>query len=330
MKIAVIGAGAIGCLMAAKMHQAHHDVTLVARGETGHTVRRHGIRIVSPEGTSHAFPPVVMDTAELSWADVVFIAVKGHSIPGIVDQLAPLVGPHTLVVSALNGIPWWFGAALPGAFAGYCPPAIAQHAVVSAIVPIERTVGCVVFPCSNRIGPGVFNHLFGDRLILGFPVRPERSGLEPIVGVLNSAGFGASISRSIGTEVWSKLIGNLAHNPVSALTGATCDVMLENGYLRSFCAALMHEANDVGTRLGFKAEPDIDGRNHAVASSGPFKTSMLQDVERGTELELDSLVYAVKDLAAHAGVATPVLDSLVGLLQVSSRAGRLPRSSALQ
>lgn len=319
MRIAIYGAGAVGGFLAARLHRAGHDVSAVARGATLAAIRAHGLRLESDEGTTVAPVRASDDPAALGPQDLVVLAVKGPSLPGVARRIGPLLGAETAVVTAMNGVPWWFFEGFGGALAGTRLESVDPGGALAAALPVARVVGCVVHGAWTTPSPGTVRHVTGRRFILGEPGGEDTPRLRRIAEALRGAGLEIERSPRIQVDVWYKLWGNMTINPVSALTGATCDRILDDPLVRRFCLDAMAEAARVGDRIGCGIRESGEDRLEITRQLGAFKTSMLQDVEAGRPVELDALVAAVAEIGRLVGVPTPAVDALLGLARLHAR-----------
>lgn len=321
-RIAVVGAGAIGGLLGTRLALQGHAVSAYARGATLQALRTHGWRL--QEGGALRQAPVAAasdDAAQLGPQDLVIIAVKAQSLPAVAPAVAALLGPGTVVLPAMNGVPWWFGQRP----AGGTP--LRLHSVdpggaVSRAIPFECVVGCVVHLSASTLEPGRVAHRNGQGLIIGEPAgmpTPDTPRLHALQALLADAGFEASTSPAIERDVWYKLWGNMTFNPVSALTGATADRILDDELVREACSAAMREAALIGERIGCAIEQTPEQRHAITRKLGAFKTSMLQDAEAGRAIELDAITGAVREIGAQVGVPTPTIDMLFGLARLYGR-----------
>ncbi|MEZ0089752.1 2-dehydropantoate 2-reductase [Streptacidiphilus sp. EB129] len=320
MRICVLGAGAIGGFVGTRLAASGVETSALARGATLESLRKHGWRLESADGTLTTAPVRATDDAsELGVQDVVVLAVKAHSLPGALDSLAPLVGPDTAVVAAVNGVPWWFFDGFGGPCEGRRLDAVDPDGRIAATVPTRNTIGCVAHISSSSPEPGLTRHYSGAGLILGEPLAGETARVRELAELLRTAGFDATVSAEIHKDVWYKLWGNMTLNPVSALTGATGDQILSDELVMAFCYAAMREAAEIGTRIGCPIAESPEDRSEVSRKLGPFRTSMLQDAEAGRRLELDALVGAVREIGTIVGVPTPSIDGLLGLTRLSAR-----------
>lgn len=331
MKVCIYGVGAIGGVFGARFAAMGHEVAAVARGETLAALRRHGLRL-QRGGEISAWPVrAVDDPAELGPQDLVVIAVKGPALPAVAARIAPLLGPRTIVLTAMNGVPWWFFDGLPGALAGTTLAAVDPAGNLRGRIPTRHVIGCVVHMACDTPEPGLTRIVMGNGLILGEAAGGLSPRLAALAETLGEAGFDATPSARIQQDIWYKLWGNMTMNPVSALTGATLDRMLDDPLVNAFCVAVMGEAAAVGARIGCPIAQSADDRNAVTRKLGAFKTSMLQDVEAGRALEIDALLTAVHEIATRVGVPVPHTAGLLGLVRLFARErGLYPRESATE
>ncbi|HEY6823389.1 MAG TPA: 2-dehydropantoate 2-reductase [Steroidobacteraceae bacterium] len=317
MKICVVGAGAIGCFLGTRLAlERRCEVSALARGPTLVALRDHGWRL--QEGGELAQAPAACaadDPRELGPQDLLVIAVKGPALPALAPTLVPLLGADTVVLPAMNGVPWWFGRGIP-ALEDRPLESVDPGGVITAALPISRVVGCVVHAAVSTAAPGIGVHRMGHGLILGEPAGGESARVAQLGALFSRAGFEVRSSSHIRHDVWYKLWGNMTMNPVSALTGATLDRVLDDELVRNFCSAAMREAAAVGARIGCDVHESPEDRHAVTRRLGAAKTSMLQDVEALRPLELDALVGAVREIGARVGVATPGIDALFGLTRL--------------
>lgn len=323
-KVCIVGLGAIGGWLAAHLQRVEGlRVCALARGDTLAAVREHGLRLDSGEHSWRAPLHVSDDPAELGPQDLVILVVKGPAIAGVAAQVAALLGPDTRVLTALNGLPWWFTAGLP--VPGLRLNCVDPDGRIAALIPPERVIGCVVHASCALRGPGWVHHVMGNGLLIGEAVGGTSASVTALAAQLVGAGFGAKGVDSIQREVFYKLWGNMTTNPVSALTRATTDRILADDLVREFTTAIMREAALIGERVGCPIAQTPQDRHVITRSLGAFKTSMLQDIEAGRAIETDALLSAPRELAQQVEVATPMLDALLGLTRLMD-ACRLPVS----
>ncbi len=319
-RVAIVGAGAIGIWMGAQLAQVGCRLSALARGATLAALRSQGLRLQS------ATQPLVQAAvqasdraADLGEQDLVVIALKAPTLAEVAPQIAPLIGPQTLVLTAMNGVPWWFFQGFGGALAGTRLQSIDPDGRIAAALPPEQVLGAVVHASCATQEPGLVQHHFGKRLVLGEPAGGLSPRLQALTHLLASAGFQAETSDCIQRDIWFKLWGNMTVNPISALTGATTDLIMDDDLLRQAISAMMLEAREVGARIGLPISQSPEERHAVTRQLGRFKTSMLQDMEAGKPVELDALLGAVRELGQRTGVATPLLDALLALARLQAR-----------
>jgi 2-dehydropantoate 2-reductase len=321
MKVCIVGAGAIGGLIAGRLGSrlapAEIDLSVIARGATLDALRREGLRLqLDPDGELSVPVRAAADPRELGAQDLVIVAVKAPALPGVAPLVAGLLSSHTSVLVAMNGVPWWFFDHVNGPCAGLRLASVDPGNVVRRAIPTPHVVGCVVHTSSSTTAPGVVRPGRGEGLIVGEPAGGTSRRVELIAALLGSAGFSVTVSSHIQRDIWFKLWGNMTMNPVSALTQATCDRILDDPLVRSFCSAAMREAQAIGARFGCTIDQAPEDRHAVTRKLGAFKTSMLQDLEAGRPLEIDALVGVVREIGAHVGIATPSVDALFGLVRL--------------
>ena len=319
MKVCIYGAGAIGGWIGSWLARAGCSVSVVARGATLDALQLHGLRLQEGKDTSSQPVASSASPADLGVQDLVILAVKAPALGDVVRHLAPLVGPDTLVLTAMNGVPWWFLQGFGGALAGTRLTSVDPDGALAAALPTQRIIGCVVHASCSLPEPGLVHHHFGNKLILGEPSGEKTARVQQLAELLEKAGFEAPVSAQIQKDIWFKLWGNMTVNPISALTGATTDLIMNDELVRGFISQVMLEAKDIGARIGIPIEQQPEDRHQVTRKLGAFKTSMLQDVEAGKALELDTLVAAVRELGQLTGVQTPFTDALLGLARLQAR-----------
>jgi len=321
MKICIFGAGAIGGLMGAKLAaKGDVDVTFIARGPHLAAMRENGVKLIS-EGTEQIVHPRCVESAEEAGPqDYVLVTLKAHSLPSAAKQMQPLLGPDTAIVSAVNGIPWWYFHGLGGAYEGRIVQSVDPDGQVSALLPPSRAIGCIVYPAAEVTAPGVIEHSYGDRFSLGEPDGSRSARAQALSEALIAAGFKAPVRPKIRDELWVKLWGNMAFNPISALTTATLNVLTADEGQRGVARAMMLEGHRVAEALGVRFAIDVDKRIAGAAEVGAHKTSMLQDLERGRPMEIEALLGAVVELADWVGEAAPISRTVLALVRARARA----------
>lgn len=313
MKIAVYGAGAIGGLMGAHLARAGEGVTLIARGAHLAAMKEHGLTVRNAAGEFNVRPAATDDPRVAGIQDYIIIALKAQSVPAIADKLAPMIGPDTAVVMAVNGVPWWYFHGVEGPLRDRRLASVDPGDRQWDLIGPERVIGCVVYPAAEIVEPGVLKHVEGDRFTLGEPGGEKSSRVLALSRALINAGLKAPVRPDIRTEIWVKLWGNVAFNPLTALTGATLDVICADPGTRAVAKAMMLEAEAVANALGVKMPVEIERRIDGAAAIGAHKTSMLQDFERGRPIELDAIVGAVGELGRLVAVPTPSIDMIYAL-----------------
>jgi 2-dehydropantoate 2-reductase len=320
MRIAIFGAGAIGGLVGARLaRKGGADVSLIARGAHLAAMRDKGLTLKDEAGETTVKVKSTDKPAELGPQDYVFLALKAHSGPGILESLKSLLGEHTAVVTAQNGVPWWYFYKHGGIHENLRVEAVDPQGRIWAAIGPERAIGCVVHPAAEIEAPGVIRHVEGDRLPLGEPSGEKTERTAALAKLLVDAGFRAPIRPQIRNEIWVKLWGNLSLNPVSALTGGTLEEICSDPGTRAIIRAMMLEAQAIGEKLGVNFGVDVDRRIAGAAAVGAHKTSMLQDLELGRPMEIDALVTAVQELGRLTGVATPTIDIVQALVRQRAR-----------
>ncbi len=319
MRIGIFGAGAIGGLLAARLAHAGAQVTVVARGPHLAAMQRDGLRLVSGGDSIVTRPRAVADAAEAGGQDAVIVTLKAHALPAAAPVIARMMGPGTALVTALNGVPYWYFYGLDGPWRDRRVESVDPGGTVWATLPPAQTIGCVVYPAAEVTAPGVVEHSYGDRFTLGEPDGSRSARSERLAAALQAAGFKAPVRPRIRDEIWVKLWGNMAFNPLSALTGATLDVLVNRPDLRAAARAMMLEGQAVAEAMGTRFAIDVDRRIAGAAEVGAHRTSMLQDLERGRPMEIDALLGAVVELGALAGVAMPACMLVLALLRERGR-----------
>ena len=317
MKVAIIGLGAVGGLIAARMAEAGHEVSALARGETLARVRERGVIVESAGRRTSTRLTVSDDATTFGTQALVVIALKAPALAAVAPLLAPLLDDSTIVLPAMNGVPWWF---MPATRPDEPPLAsVDPGGRLLALLPLERVLGCVVHLASSCPEPGVVRHGFGERLIVGEPGGGASSRVDAVCAALASAGFEAEASADLRRELWYKLWGNMTMNPVSALTGAESNAILDDPLVNAFMVRTMAEAATIGARIGCPIAQSGEERMGLARKLGSFKTSMLQDAIAGRPIELDALVGAVHEIGKRVGVETPNIDALLGLTRLMAQ-----------
>jgi 2-dehydropantoate 2-reductase len=319
MKIAIYGAGAVGGLMAAWLARSGHEVSVVARGAHLDAIRRNGLRVRSEANVESYSVRADDDPAKLGPQDYVVVTVKAPSLAEVARRIAPLLGGATSIVTAMNGVPWWFFDRL--AFHGGRErlESLDPGGALSRAMPTERIVGCVIHLAASTPEPGLVSHNMGRKLIVGEPGGRNTARTERIAKALGESGFDVLVTPSIEKDFWVKLLGNVSFNPVSALTLATADRLIESAAVKGYMVSIMREVLAIGRAVGVDADIDPEARIDMARALGKFKTSMLQDLEAGKPLEIDGLLAGTLEIARKAGVSAPFTQSLYGLIQARAQ-----------
>ena len=320
MKVCIVGLGAIGGLLGAWMgtRLPAGTVTLsaLARGATLAAVHGHGLVLESADGAQPVLLHASDNASALGVQDLVILAVKGPALASVAPAVRALMGPQTQVLAAMNGVPWWFFEGLAGACRGLSLDSVDPGGVARAHIPAAQVVGGVVHLSSTSPAPGRVRHVNGNGIVIGKALGGTDAALQRLADLLSAAGLAVTVSSRIQREVWFKLWGNMTMNPISALTGAPCDRILDDPLVRGFCSAVMMEAQVVGAAFGIPIDQRPEERHAVTRKLGSFRTSMLQDAAAGRPLEIDALVGAVREIGAYLGLATPNIDALFGLVRL--------------
>ena len=311
MKICIVGAGATGGYLGVKLINAGFDVSLVARGAHLTAMKKKGLTLIENDKEITCSPKCTDSMKELGKMDFIFITLKAYSINGLVEEISTMFDENTSVISSYNGIPWWYFFGAEGQFKNYRIKCIDPENIQWNVITPERIIGCVVYPATEIIEPGVIKHIEGNRFSLGEPNGAQTERISRISKAMARADLKAPVRKNIRQEIWMKLIGNLAFNPLSVITGETLDVLLLNEENKKTAYEAMKEATSIMDKLNVPMNISIDQRIEGAAKVGSHKTSMLQDYERGKELELDALVVAVKEIADLLGIKTPTIDRIL-------------------
>jgi len=323
MKVCIFGAGAIGGYMGVKLAKAGADVSLVARGPHLAAMQEKGLTLIE-EGETTTVPVTASDDpAALGVQDYVIVTLKAHSVPPVVSKMAPLIGPNTTIVSGVNGVPWWYFHKLEGTHEGTRLQSVDPGNVQWDGFGPDRVLGCVVYPAAEVIEPGVIKHIEGNRFSLGEPDGSKSERALALSKILSNAGLKAPVRPKLRDEIWVKLWGNLSFNPISALTHATLDVLCTDEGTRAVARNMMVEAQEIAERLGVKFPIDVDRRIAGGAAVGAHRTSMLQDLDQKRPMEIDALVASVQELGRVTDVATPTIDTVLGLIRLRARTAGL-------
>ena len=311
MKICIVGAGATGGYLGVKLINAGFDVSLVARGAHLTAMKKKGLTLIENDKEITCSPKCSDSMKELGKMDFIFITLKAYSINGLVEEISTMFDENTSVISSYNGIPWWYFFGAEGQFKNYRIKCIDPENIQWNVITPERIIGCVVYPATEIIEPGVIKHIEGNRFSLGEPNGAQTERISRISKAMVRADLRAPVRKNIRQEIWMKLICNLAFNPLSVITGETLDVLLLNEENKKTAYEAMKEASSIMDKLNVPMSISIDQRIEGAAKVGSHKTSMLQDYERGKELELDALVVAVKEIADLLGIKTPTIDRIL-------------------
>jgi 2-dehydropantoate 2-reductase len=319
MRIAIFGAGAIGGLLGVRLAAAGADVTFIARGPHLAAMQANGVTLKSGGETLVVRPRCVADAAEAGVQDYVVVTLKAHSLPSAAPDIARMMGPETAVVTGINGVPYWYFYGLDGPWRDRRVESVDPGGKLWDILPPSQAIGSVVYPAAEVIAPGVIEHTYGDRFSLGEPDGSRSPRVEALSKALISAGLKAPVRPKIRDEIWVKLWGNLAFNPLSALTLSTLDRLAGQPDLRETARAMMLEAKTVAEALGVRFAIDVEKRIDGAAEVGEHKTSMLQDLERGRSMEIDALLGAVVELGEVVDRPMPTCRTVLALLRERAR-----------
>ena len=315
MKVCIFGSGATGGYMGVELARAGAEVSLIARGAHLQAIRENGLKLLVGEEEHVAHAPATDDPKELGPQDYVIIALKAHSIPGAVESIAPLLGNDTAVVTASNGIPYWYFHQHGGALQNSVLQSVDPDGKQWRFLKPERAIGCIVYPATEVVEPGVIKHVYGNKFPLGEPSGERTERVEKLSSLLTGAGFEAPVLDRIRDEIWLKLWGNLCFNPISALTHATLDVIAADPGTRAVARAMMTEAQTIAEKLGVRFRVDIERRINGAGRVGAHKTSMLQDLERRRPMEIDALVAVIQEMGHLTGTPTPTIDTVLALVR---------------
>ncbi|MGL6109414.1 MAG: 2-dehydropantoate 2-reductase [Rubrivivax sp.] len=321
MKIAIIGAGAIGGYVGVKLALAGEDVTFIVRGANLDAIRRNGMKLVMHDGSEQVAREVkaTNDYAAAGVMDLVILAMKAHQVEAVVDDLPKLIGPDTLIVTMQNGVPFWYFHAHGGALSGSPVKSVDPSGRIAAAIPAAQVIGCVVYPASELVAPGVVRHIEGDRFPVGELDGSSSERVQRVAECFVKAGFKSPVLDNIRSEIWLKLWGNLTFNPISALAHATLVDICQYPLTRDLAAAMMTEAQEVANKLGITFRVSIDKRIAGAEKVGKHKTSMLQDIEAGRAPEIDALVGSVVELGRLTNTPTPHIDTVYALVKLLAR-----------
>lgn len=319
MRVCIVGAGAIGGILAARLAHVGHEVCAIARGAHLQAIQERGLTLRWAGESFTVDIRAAADASDLGPQDYVILTVKAPALPAIAPTLAPLLGPETVIVTAMNGVPWWFCRALTGPLAGRSLPATDPNGVLGETLARDHLLGCVVHAGASVPEPGIVDHAAGNLFIVGDASRHLSAPATALADALSNAGLDGRASDDIHGEIWMKLIGNMGMGPICALTGATLAGLANDADVRPIAAAMMQEAMDVGAALGLPMDMSVEARIDLGAELGEFKPSILQDLERGRPLEIDAMVTVVSEMGEIAGVQTPTIDTILALLRGRAR-----------
>lgn len=316
MRIAIVGAGAIGTWLGVRLANAGFEVSVLARAQTLEAIKHRGLRLVMGGATHTAMVKASDRATDLGVQDLVVLAVKGAALENVAPTLGPLLRSDTTVLSAMNGIPWWFFHGLAGPMTNTSLHTVDAGGVISGVLPPEQVLGCVVYASCSTAEPGCSIHKSGNELVVGEPRGGTSTRLDALVTALRKADYDITVSQRIQQDIWYKLWGNMTMNPISALTGATSDLILDDPLVNGFVLRVMAEAAEIGALIGCTIAESGEDRNKVTRKHGAFKTSMLQDVEAGRALEIGALLAAPREIGRRLSVATPNMDALHGLTRL--------------
>ena len=321
MKIAIIGAGAIGGYVGVKLALAGNDVTLIVRGANLKAIKAAGMKLIMADGSQQVAPHVraTDDYAEAGPQDLVILAMKAHQLEAVAKDVPKLFGPDTAVVTMQNGIPFWYFHQHAGALAGTRVRSVDPTGIVGEHIPADRVIGCVVYPASELIAPGVVQHIEGDRFPIGELDGSSSPRVNRISACFADAGFKAPVLSDIRAEIWLKLWGNMTFNPISSLSHSTLVDICQFPLTRDLAAAMMQEAQTVAHKLGIEFRVSMEKRIAGAEKVGKHKTSMLQDVEAGRDPEIDALVGSVVELGRLTDTPTPHIDTAYALVKLLAK-----------
>jgi 2-dehydropantoate 2-reductase len=311
MKVCIVGAGAIGGLLAVQLARSGTEVSVVARGAHLEAIRERGLTLIGEDGSEHSVRLAASQSfSELGRHDLVVLGMKAHQVGAVAPELGHLMGPATSVVTTQNGLPWWYFQKLDSPYRGRVLESVDPGGLVARHIEVERVIACIAYPAAEIVRPGVIRHIEGNRFSLGELDGEKSPRLRQLSERLQAAGFKAPMSTDIRSEIWLKLWGNCSFNPISALTHATLADICEFPLTRELAANVMREAQAIGDHLGVRFLVSLEKRIAGAQAVGKHKTSMLQDVEAGRALELDALVGSVIELGHMTATPTPYLDAL--------------------
>ncbi|MGM3306843.1 2-dehydropantoate 2-reductase [Anabaena sp. WFMT] len=327
MKICIVGAGAIGGYLGAKLVLSGEEVTLIARGSHLEAIQKNGLKIILADGSSQVVNPVLAtsDFTEVEPQDVVILAIKANSVSAIAPFIPHLYHEQTMVITAQNGIPWWYFCKHGGEYEGTRLNSLDADGIIENNIDIDRVIGCVVYPAAEIVEPGVIQHLEGERFTLGEIDGSKTERIQLLAQALKKAGFKAPVRNQIRTEIWIKLWGNIAFNPISALTGATLEAIAQYPPSRELARQMMLEAQTIAEKLGIKFGISLEQRINGAEKVGAHKTSMLQDIEAGQPTEIEAIAGAVIELGKLTQTPTPHIDALYASVKLLELTGKQKR-----
>lgn len=305
MRYLIVGAGAVGGYVGALMSRAGYDVTLHARGPHLAAMQKNGVRVITADGDFISNPKVIADLKDGAPYDVIFLCVKAHGLPPLAEQLKSAIGPETVCVSTQNGIPWWYFQNDTGPLAGMRLEKVDPNGVVSSVIDSKRVIGSLIYFATEIVEPGVIKHDEGNRISLGEPDGSRSDRIRDIAQALVASGLRAPVTARLRSEIWVKILGNVAFNPISALTGGTLAQILRNQHTHELVRNIMQETESVAAKLGMELPVSIEQRMAGAEKVGEHKTSMLQDLEAGRPLELEAIVGAVLEIGERLEISMP-------------------------
>lgn len=325
MRVAIVGAGAIGLWIAVKLARTDAEVSLLARGVTLKCIDERGVFVKSEDSELCERVSASDDAQNFGPQDLVIFAVKSHDLPTAAQISKDLIDQNTIILPAMNGVPWWFLESAPHGMAKKALHSVDPNGNCQNILPVNQVLGGVVHASCFVDEPGSVQHVMGNGFIIGAAAGLNVNQVEVVQGLLQAAEFDVTVSADIRYDIWYKLWGNMTMNPLSALTGATCDLILDDPEAKAFASSVMNEASRIGAAIGCPIGETAEDRHEVTRKLGAFKTSMLQDSESGKQLEIGALLEAPQEIARLAGIDTPSLDHLLGIMRVfnkSLKAGR--------
>ena len=314
MKICIFGGGSIGGLLAVNLEKIGINVSVIARGQHLEVMKKNGLTLINSLGEETSFiVNCTDDPNSLGIQDYLFITIKSPALLPSLENLKPLVGKNTTIITCMNGIPHWYFHKLDNKYANYKIKCLDADLLIDSILPPDNIVGSVVYPACEIVKPGTIKHIAGNRFSLGEPDGSESDRLKFISEILKKSGFRAPIQKNIRDEIWLKLIGNLSFNPISALTGATLEQICNDQGTEAIVKEMMIEAKTIAEKLGAKINMSIEKRIDGARKVGAHKTSMLQDIEAGKPIEIDSIIVAVRELGELTNSPTPNINTILNL-----------------